>query len=368
MKAVTLIPGTTTIKLGDIPEPVVAAPDHVKVRIVRVGICGTDREEASGGRALAPLDKTELVIGHEMLGQVVEAGNGVRSVKPGDYAVFTVRRGCGECLPCLMNRSDMCLTGKYRERGIWGLDGYQTELAVDKEEYIVRVPLELASVGVLTEPLSVAEKAIDEAVRIQSSRLPEAGAAPNLLFKRRCLVAGLGPVGLLASLALRLRGAEVYGLDVVDSQSARPQWLSHIGGIYVDGRTVPPDKARRELGPMDLIFEATGIASLEFNLLDALGENGIYALTGIPGGDRPLQFDAADLIRRLVLSNQVMIGSVNASRGHFQMAIDDLAHAKLAWGNHVELLISHRRSYTDYQRVLTRHEADEIKVVLEWTN
>ncbi len=366
MKAIALKPGTTKLNLADLPEPAVTSPDDVKVRVLRVGICGTDREEASGGRALAPEGRAELVIGHEMFGQVVETGKSVLQVKPGDYAVFTVRRGCGECLPCLMNRSDMCLTGKYHERGIWGLDGFQTEFVVDKERYVVRVPGELEPVGVLTEPLSVAEKAIEESVRVQSARLPEASAAPDWLRGRRCLVAGLGPIGLLAALALRLRGAEVYGLDVVDSKSARPQWLDHIGGAYVDGRNVPPDKVERELGQMNMIFEATGVAPLEFNLLDALGKNGVYVLTGIPGGDRPLQLDGAELIRRLVLGNQVMIGSVNASRGHFQMAVDDLDRARLAWGDHVTRLISHRRQYTEFQTTLTRHEADEIKVVLEW--
>ena len=143
MKAVALTPGTSAIRLTDISEPSVVSPDDVKVRILRVGICGTDREEASGGRALAPQGRTELVIGHEMFGKVVEIGKSVMRVKPGDYAVFTVRRGCGECMPCMMNRSDMCLTGKYRERGIWGMDGYQTEYAVDKEQYIVRVPDDL---------------------------------------------------------------------------------------------------------------------------------------------------------------------------------------------------------------------------------
>ena len=172
MKAVALTPGTTTIRLIDLPEPAITSPDDVKVRILRVGICGTDREEASGGRAWRRKVKRELVIGHEMFGQVVETGKAVTRVKTGDYAVFTVRRGCGECLPCLMNRSDMCLTGKYRERGIWGMDGYQTEYAVDKEQYIVRVPDDLETIGVLTEPLSVAEKAIDESVRLQSARLP----------------------------------------------------------------------------------------------------------------------------------------------------------------------------------------------------
>ena len=366
MKAVALTPGTPAIRLIDVPEPAVTSPEDVKARILRVGICGTDREEASGGRALAPQGQKELVIGHEMFGQVVETGKAVTRVKPGDFAVFTVRRGCGECLPCKMNRSDMCLTGGYRERGIWGMDGYQTEFVVDREQYIVRVPVDLEPMGVLTEPLSVAEKAVDESIRLQSARLPEAAATPDWLYGRRCLVAGLGPIGLLAALALRLRGAEVFGIDVVDAAGPRPQWLNHIGGKYVDGRRIPPDKVERELGQMDLIFEATGVAALEFNLLDALGKNGVYVLTGIPGGDRPLQLDGAELIRRLVLGNQVMIGSVNASRDHFQMAVDDLSRARLRWGDHVAGLITHRRPSADYQPVLTQHEPDEIKVVLEW--
>jgi len=367
MKAVALTPGTTRLGLVDRPEPAIASPDEVKVRILRVGICGTDREEASGGRARAPQGRTDLVIGHEMIGQVVETGKAVTRVKPGDYAVFTVRRGCGQCMPCQANRSDMCLTGNYRERGIWGLDGYQTEYAVDEEQYVVRVPEELEAVGVLTEPLSVAEKAVDESVRLQAARLPGEAVAHPWLQGRQSLVAGLGPIGLLAALVLRLRGAEVFGIDVVDADGARPRWLEHIGGKYVDGRRVPPDRVERELGRMDLILEATGVASLEFNLLDALGTNGVYVLTGIPGGDRPLQVDGADLIRRLVLGNQVMIGSVNASRDHFQMAVDDLALARRRWGDHAAGLITHRRPVADYPSVLTRHEPDEIKVVLEWT-
>ena len=103
-----------------------------------------------------------------------------------------------------MNRADMCQTGKYRERGIRGLDGYQTEFAVDQEQYVVRVPPELEPVGVLMEPLSVVEKAIDEALRVQTVRCPDAATTPDWLHGRRCLVAGLGPVGLLAAMVLRL--------------------------------------------------------------------------------------------------------------------------------------------------------------------
>jgi threonine dehydrogenase-like Zn-dependent dehydrogenase len=199
MKAIVCVPGTKTVRLTDRPEPEVSAPDEVKLRVVRVGICGTDREEAGGGRAKSPDGAAELVLGHEMLGRVTETGPAVARVKPGDFAVCTVRRGCGECPPCRLNRPDMCRTGNYRERGIWGLDGYQAELVVEREENIIRVPPSLEPVGVLCEPLSVAEKAIDEAVRIQGARLPDAAAAGDWLSGRRCLVAGLGPIGLLAA-------------------------------------------------------------------------------------------------------------------------------------------------------------------------
>jgi threonine dehydrogenase-like Zn-dependent dehydrogenase len=123
-----------------------------------------------------------------------------------------------------------------------------------------------------------------------------------------------------------------------------------------------------ELGLVELILEATGVPALAFNLLDALAPDGVYVLTGIPGGDRPLEVPGAGLIRRLVLNNQVMVGSVNAARDHFQMAVNDLAHAHLTWGKHVEQLITHRHPYTDFEVALRKHPADEIKSVIEWAD
>ena len=186
MKAISVVPGTKTVRLVDRPEPSISGPDEIKVRVLRVGICGTDREEAAGGRAQAPPSREDLVLGHEMFGQVVETGRGVKQVKPGDYAVFTVRRGCGKCRPCAMNRSDMCRTGLYSERGIAGMDGYQTEYVVDHEQYVVRVPPELEAVGVLAEPFSVAEKAIAEAIQLQLIRLPDSSSARDWVSGSSC--------------------------------------------------------------------------------------------------------------------------------------------------------------------------------------
>lgn len=366
MKAIAIIPGTAGSRIVDRPEPAITAQDEVKVKVIRVGICGTDRTEVSGGRADAPDGQKELVIGHEMFGQVVGLGSSVTRVKVGDFAVFTVRRGCAQCPPCLMGRADMCQTGKYKERGIHGLDGYQTQFVVDKEQYIVSVPAELEPVGVLMEPLSIVEKAIDEAIRLQIVRSPEAAITPSWIVGTRCLVAGLGPVGLLACMVLRLRGADVYGLDVVDATTSRPKWLNVIGGHYMDGRQVPADQVEKKVGAMDLIVDATGIAALEFNLLDALGRNGVYVITGIPGGDHPVQIQGAELVRQLVLDNQMMLGSVNAARGHFQMGADDLFQAHLRWGAHIAALITNRYSFGQFAESVNHHSPETIKQVIEW--
>jgi threonine dehydrogenase-like Zn-dependent dehydrogenase len=302
-----------------------------------------------------------------MFGQVVETGRGVKQVKPGDYAVFTVRRGCGKCRPCAMNRSDMCQTGLYTERGISGMDGYQTEYVVDHEQYVVRVPPELEAVGVLAEPFSVSEKAIAEAMQLQLIRLPDSSASPDWVSGKRCMVAGLGPIGLLAALALRLRGAEVWGFDVVDASTVRPRWLHLIGGNYIDGRQITPEHFIDQIELFDLVLEATGIASLEFDLIDALAINGVYGVTGIPSGDRPLKIDGAEFMRRLVLKNQVIVGSVNASHDHFQLAVNDLVQAQIRWHEHVADLITQRHNYTEFENAFQHHGSDEIKVVLEWS-
>jgi len=368
MKAIAITPGRVrSVRLVERPEPSIATPDQVKLRTIRVGICSTDREEAEGGRAQAPEGASELIIGHEMIGRVVDVGDAVSGIQPGDVACFTVRRGCGQCAPCAINRSDMCLTGRYRERGILGLDGFQAEYVVDTAQYLVPIPKEIEAIGVLTEPLSIVEKAIDDAIRLQFSRLPAALTSPDWLYGRPCLVAGLGPIGLLAAAALTIRGARVYGMDIVPDDSPRPQWLRAIGGTYINGHEVEPGRIRDEHGPMHLLFEATGAPALAFNLLDALDLNGVYILTGIPGNSRTIELPAAELIRDLVLKNQVMIGSVNAARGHFQMAVNDLREAEHLWPGLMVRLITERRRPEEAPSLLHHHPTDEIKATIEWT-
>jgi glucose 1-dehydrogenase len=367
MKAIAIVPGTTQVALVDVDEPMINAGDEVKIKVCQVGICGTDREEVSGGRADAPAGKKELIIGHEMFGEVVRTGDKVTKVKKGDFGVFMVRRGCGKCRACLNGRSDMCFTGDYTERGIKGADGYQAEYVVDKQQYLVKVPAEMKEIGVLTEPMSVAAKAIDEAMTIQRARLKDFDDGQNWLKGKRALIAGIGPIGLMAAFALRLRGAEVIGMDIVDEKSLRPQILKQIGGHYVDGRRVQTIDLDEVCGESDFVFEATGIAKLQIQLLDALGINGIYVATGIPGGNRPMTIDAGMLLQQLVLKNQIFLGSVNASIHHYEMAVSDLHACLQNWPEQIKAVITEKIPYQQYDRALHQHSADEIKVVVDWS-
>ncbi len=368
MKAIALVPGTKNLGLVDRQEPVIHGRDEVKMKVLQVGICGTDREEASGGRAEAPPGRKELIIGHEMLGRVVEVGPAVETVRPGDLAVFTVRRGCSRCSYCQLDRSDMCSSGGYTERGIKGQDGYQAEFAVDRESFLVKIPETLASVGVLAEPMSVVEKAIDEALLIQTARLPGAGDPASWLRGKKALVAGIGTIGLLSAFALRLRGAEVFGLGRQDPHTVRPSILAGMGATYLDENQFQPDDWGERFGPMDLILEATGAARLEFDLLSLLGTNGLYALTGIPGEALPFKVNGAAIMRRLVLSNQAVVGSVNAGRKHFQAAVEDLEQVQRTWGNGLQRMVTHRFPYQRFTEAIELHSPEEIKTVVEWAS
>jgi threonine dehydrogenase-like Zn-dependent dehydrogenase len=190
--------------------------------------------------------------------------------------------------------------------------------------------------------------------------------ARNWLNDKKVLVAGLGAIGLLAAFALELQGAKLYGLDVVDESSTRPQLLKEMGGEYIDGRKTDALSIDEQYGHMDLIFEATGIAELEFQLIDALGVNGIYVLTGIPAGKRPVCILGASLMRQMVLKNQILLGSVNASLAHYAMAIEYLDQAHAKWKDSIERVITTIYPYTEFKEALSHHKHSEIKTVLSW--
>lgn len=326
------------------------------VKVLEVGLCGTDMEINEGLYGEAPSGEDFLIIGHESFGQIEAVGDKVEGLQPGDMVVATVRRPCPDnCINCRAGESDMCLTGNYSERGIKGLHGFMAEYYVETPDYLVQVPEGLMGLGVLLEPLSVVEKAISQAHRIQERMRWE---------PRKALVLGAGPIGLMATLLLRLRGIETYAFARSPKTDLKAEIVKKAGAHYISAMEDPPETLEKKLGPPDLIIEATGNSSLAFQAMGMLGPNGILSLAGISSGKGKLEVPADYINLRMVLGNQVVFGTVNAHKGYFQMGIGHLREFEEKWPGLAGRLITSRLPLGKFERALKREKGD-IKTVLE---
>src|SRR5436190_3971437 len=205
MQAIAVHPGRpNSVHLAELPKPRlddVPGGRGVLVKVLKVGVDATDREINEAKYGAPPPGFDYLIIGHEVFGKVEEVGPAVSRVKPGDYVTCTVRRPGGSIYD-LIGTNDMTSEETYYERGINLRHGFLTEYFVDEEEYIVRVPKGLKHLHVLMEPMSCAAKAVYQAFEAQR-RL-------RVWRPQRAFVMGVGQIGLLTALILRLRGIEVY--------------------------------------------------------------------------------------------------------------------------------------------------------------
>ncbi len=302
----------------------------------------------------------------DQVGRVAETGPRVKSLKPGDWVVTMVRRPCPDpaCAPCRAGRQDFCVTGGFKERGINGLQGFMTETVVDDEKYMIRVPEDLRDVGVLTEPLTIAEKSLSQVWQIQS-RLPwacrhdqdpsrKSGEAlpAEAGYPHRAVVLGAGPVGLLGAMLLCASGFKTYVYSKEPEGSPKAALVRQIGALYVSGSSVPLPELARQVGNVDLVYEATGASALSFEMLKYLGVNGIFVFTGVPGRKGPIEVDTDLLMRDLVLKNQVVFGSVNAGKDAYGKAVEDLALFKKRWPDAVKALLTGRFAPEKYKDLL----------------
>jgi threonine dehydrogenase-like Zn-dependent dehydrogenase len=363
MKAVAVYPGKAgSIHLADLPEPKVDdVPDGrgVLVEVLRVGVDGTDKEINDAEYGAAPEGYDFLVTGHESFGRVLEVGENVRDLEPGDYVVATVRRP-GSSIYDRIGTYDMTTDATYYERGINLLHGFLTERYVDDPEYIVKVPAALEEVGVLLEPTSIAEKGIEQAYEIQR-RL-------KVWRPERAAVVGAGTLGLLATLILRLRGLEVTTLARTEPPTPNSELVEALGARYESTRRMPLVQAAEEHGPFDIIFEATGVSSVAFECMEALGNNGVAVLTGISGGDRTVEIPGDRILLGFVLGNKVAVGTVNANRAYFERGVTDMALAQAQYPGWLGRLLTHPvhglDEYGEMIRLLTE-EKGAIKVFVE---
>jgi threonine dehydrogenase-like Zn-dependent dehydrogenase len=360
MRAVAVHPGQpNSMHLAEVDEPRLSdIPDGrgVLVKVLRVGVDGTDKEINAAEYGDAPDGHDFLITGHESLGRVLEVGENVPShIRPGSVVVATVRRP-GMSVYDSIGLQDMTTDDVYFERGINKRHGYLCEYYVEDHQYVVPLPDCLSETGVLLEPLTVAEKAINQAFEIQR-RL-------KVWQPRRAAVLGSGTVGLLTTLALRLRGIEVTCISLRPAPYLNSDLIEEIGATYVSTQ----ESSIADHGPFDIVVEATGFSPLVWEAAQVLAKNGVLVLVSVTGGNRTVEIPSDAINQAFVLGNKVMVGSVNASPEDFARGRDDLVKAYAFYPGWLEKLlttpVSGLESYEQMLRELTENK-DAIKVFVE---
>jgi len=364
MKAIAVYPGKPhSMHLEDVPIPKVtdiSSGQGVLVKVLRVGVDGTDKEINAAEYGNAPQGEQFLITGHENFGRVVEVGPNVPdTIRPGTYVVATVRRP-GHSVYDQVGLQDMTTDDVYFERGINLRHGYLTEYYVEDAAYIVTLPASLREVGVLLEPLTVAEKGLNQAYEIQR-RL-------KVWQPRRAAVVGAGTIGLLVTLAMRLRGLEVTCYSRRLPPYRNSDLITELGAHYVSSQQSTLEEASEKYGPFDIIFEASGFSPLVFQAAEALGKNGVLVLASVTGGENKVEVNADKFNEGFVLGNKVMVGTVNASHADFVSGVDDLVKAEAFFPGWLNKLLTTRVNGLENYAEMVRHlieDKEAIKVYVE---
>ncbi|HTU05121.1 MAG TPA: glucose 1-dehydrogenase [Trebonia sp.] len=347
MKAVAVFPGTREVKVIEQKEPEITQPDQVLLRMLDIGICGTDWEICTFEYGTPPPGDDYLVIGHEALAEVAATGSAVGRLQVGDLVVPSVRRPCPHpsCLACRSGHQDYCYTGDFTERGIKEAHGYMTEYVVEHERYLDPVPPDLREFAVLTEPLTVAEKALAQVTWMMRQRPP--WLDPQTPSEERghglsALVLGVGPVGLLGAMAIATAGFTTYVYSRELPPNPRIDLATAIGATYLSSQDTTFAELAERIGNIDLVYEAVGHSHFALEAVRWLGINGIFVLTGVPGMQAFVETDPARTMRDLVLKNQVLLGTVNAGSDDFASALRNLDLFRNRWPEAVQTLIAGR--------------------------
>ena len=353
MRAVAVTPKKPgSARQVELPRPT-ASRGMALMRVLEVGIDGTDTEINEGLYGDAPPGSDFLVIGHEALSVVEAVGEGVSGFVPGDLVVSTVRRP-DECPNCRAGESDMCLFGKYTERGIKGAHGYMGQYYSETPAFMVKIPPALRPFAVLLEPLSIVEKATFQAWKIQE----------RMLWRpKRAVVLGAGSIGILGTILLRLRGLEVHVYAKQPAEGVQSRILRDLGATYESVDDHPVTGIGDELGQVDFILEATGNSSVAFEAMAQVGTNGVLCLTGVSAGNRSIEIPADVINLQMVLGNKGAFGSVNANRRYFEMGVEHFQQAEQRWPGIFERLLTRRVPFDDFTSALDRRP-DDIKTLL----
>jgi threonine dehydrogenase-like Zn-dependent dehydrogenase len=283
--------GRRDVRLDDVAEPSGAPDPHaVRLRVLRVALCGTDAGEYAHGPHLIPLRRRHpgsghlgpLILGHEIVGTIEAVGAGVDGLAPGDRVVPGAGMWCGRCAWCEAGRTNLC--AGYYTIGL-NADGGLTE-RLDVPAVMCRaVPAACTDeAAAMAQPLAVALHAVDRA---------------SVTRDETVVLIGAGGIGLFLLAGLVGRGARVVALELDEEKLRGALRLGAVAALD------PRDPGLGEaidaaLGgaPVDVVMEASGAPVAPALAQRLVRRGGRLVLVGIQAAPRDL--DLADLVLREV--------------------------------------------------------------------
>ncbi|MEO7531470.1 MAG: zinc-binding alcohol dehydrogenase family protein [Sediminibacterium sp.] len=199
MKALC-VQSPNNIVIEERPMPVITLPTDVLLKVKAGGICGSDIHIYHGTSSVATYPR---VIGHEIVGEVMETGNSVTIFSVGDRVIMDPVISCGTCYQCLIGRRNVC--GKLQVRSVHVDGGYQEYIVVPQESLYL-IPDNLSwEEAVMIEPFTIAEQVCSRAEIVKE----------DVVF-----IMGAGPVGLSILKRVKMSGATCFVSDIMDNKLA----------------------------------------------------------------------------------------------------------------------------------------------------
>lgn len=282
--------GRQDVRIEDAPNPPDPPPGQVQVEVAWCGICGTDLHEYIGGPVYIPQEaphpltsvKAPVPIGHEMSGRVVAVGDGVHNFAVGDRVAACPIIGCHQCRWCRSGSMAQCDLVAFLGTSWWG--GALSECLNLYAYQCFHLPNAISDeVGALVEPFSAAVRAVSQA-----------GIGPE----DNVAVVGAGPIGLMALLAAKLRGAK--RVVAVEVARGRQETAKKLGATEViDPARENPEKRALEITGgegFDVVLECAGqpvTAQLAGRLTRTRGRLVVMGVF-----EKPALLDLTDLVFR----------------------------------------------------------------------
>lgn len=305
------------VVIKDIPIPQ-KKDNEVLIKIESMGICGSD---IGAYRGTNPLVTYPRILGHEIVGTVLEVGIGMpKDISIGDRIIVDPYVYCGHCYPCSIGRTNCCQHLKVI--GVH-IDGGMQEVLAHPAHLIHKVPNNVPIEQLpLAEPLTIALHAIHRT---------------KVTKNEFVVVIGSGAIGLMAALASQIYGAIPILIDILDERLdyAKSIGIPHILNPLKDDVEQEISKITR--GHMaQVVIEASGANSAIQNTLKYASFAGRIALTGWPKTETPLP-------THLITFKELDICGSRTSKGEFQEALELLSQGKIR----ADQIISKTISFND---------------------